>query len=76
MRHCMKNQITIDMIDDWAGAALQGVLAQQGPRKELDMAMIADLSYQMATEMARSRGAFLEDYGDDLAAVEEEVAED
>ena len=68
----MKNLITIDMIDDWAGAAMQGFLSQQGPRKELDMAMIADLSYQMATEMARSRGAFLEDYGSELATLEED----
>jgi len=63
----MDNLITIEMIDDWAGAAMQGLMTHAGPGKDLNMAKIADLSYEMATEMARARGAFIEAYADELA---------
>jgi len=72
----MENRITIDMIDDWAGAAMQGFLASTGPQKDLDLARITDLAYEAAVEMAKARGAFLERYGEELSPSESEEYED
>ena len=72
----MENLITIDMIDDWAGAAMQGLVTSQGLNKDLNIKKIADVAYEIATEMAKARGAFIEAYGDDLADVDDSVDPD
>lgn len=63
----MENQITIEMIDDWAGAAMQGLISAMGQNKDLDADRISTLAYEVAVAMARARGEFLEAHGDDLA---------
>ena len=63
----MDNSITIEMIDDWAGAAMQGLMSGQGQSKDLNMQRVATLSYAMAEEMAKARGVFLEAHGDTLS---------
>ena len=68
----MENLITIEMIDDWAGAAMQGLIAAQGQSNEVDIKKIADISYAVAVEMARARGAFIDEYGDELASDQDE----
>ena len=68
----MENAITIDMIDDWAGAAMQGLVAARGRDKDLDLQVLADLSYDVAREMARARGAFIEAHADDLTETYDE----
>lgn len=68
----MENAITIDMIDDWAGAAMQGLVTSQGQNKDLDINKIAEVAYQMATEMAKARGSFIEAYGDELVDLDQD----
>lgn len=63
----MENQITLDMVDDWAGAAMQGLMTSRGQQKDIDIQEIADLAYRVASEMARARGAFIDEFHDDLA---------
>jgi hypothetical protein len=68
----MENAITIDMIDDWAGAAMQGLVMSRGRDKDFDISQIADEAYDIAREMARARGLFIDSDGDRLAEPEEE----
>ncbi len=72
----MENLITIDMIDDWAGAAMQGLISSRGRDKDLDLHNIAVQAYELAAEMAKVRGDFIESYGDDLADPDAEDDED
>ena len=69
----MENLITIDMIDDWAGAAMQGLISSRGRDKDLDLRTIATTAYELAAEMARSRGLFIDDYQDELVDPEADV---
>lgn len=69
----MENLITIEMIDDWAGAAMQGLIAAQGQNKAIELQIIAKVAYKMATEMAKARGEFIEAYGADLADSESDM---
>ena len=68
----MENAITIDMIDDWAGAAMQGLVMSKGRDKDFDISEIAELAYDMAREMARARGLFIISDGEHLAEQEED----
>jgi hypothetical protein len=63
----MQNLITIEMIDDWAGAAMQGFVSAKARDKDLDLGALADAAYAMAREMARARGEFIDDHEEDLA---------
>jgi hypothetical protein len=72
----MENLITIDMIDDWAGAAMQALVSCRGRDKDFDISQAVALSYEIASEMAAARGAFLEAHGDDLAESESESDSD
>jgi len=67
----MENSITIDMIDDWAGAAMQALISARARDKDFDVSLISALSYEIASEMASARGAFLEAHGDDLDSLED-----
>jgi hypothetical protein len=71
----MENAITIDMIDDWAGAAMQGLVMSRGRDKDFDISDVAEAAYDIAREMARARGAFIEADGEHLADAEEEDGE-
>lgn len=62
----MENSITIDMIDDWAGAAMQGLMTSRGQSKDIDLQEIASIAYDLAREMAVARGAFIEAHQNDL----------
>ncbi|MEO5968465.1 MAG: hypothetical protein ABIQ95_00945 [Bdellovibrionia bacterium] len=71
----MENAITIDMIDDWAGAAMQGLIMSRGRDKDFDISEIAEVAYDIAREMARARGLFIDSDGDRLVEPEEEDGE-
>ena len=66
----MENLITMDMIDDWAGAAMQGLITSRDRKEDVDGEGIADAAYEIASEMARARGEFIEAHGDELAGSE------
>ena len=68
----MKNTITLDMIDDWAGAAMQGLIMSKGRDKDFDISEISEVAYDIAREMARARGLFIEAEGEHLAEQDEE----
>jgi len=72
----MENAITIDMIDDWAGAAMQGLVMSKGRDKDFDISEIAEVAYDIAREMARARGAFIHSDGEYLAEQEKEEEEE
>ena len=69
----MENTITIDMIDDWAGAAMQGLIMSKGRDKDFDISEIADAAYDIAREMARARGLFIDSDGENLADLDEDA---
>jgi hypothetical protein len=71
----MENTITIEMIDDWAGAAMQGLIMSRGRDKDFDISEIAEISYDIAREMARARGMFISTDGEHLAEGEDEDGE-
>ncbi len=71
----MENAITIDMIDDWAGAAMQGLVMSKGRDKDFDISEIAEMAYDIAREMARARGLFISSDGEHLAEQEDEDGE-
>ncbi len=62
----MENAITIDMIDDWAGAAMQGLIMSRGRDKDFDISEMSELAYDIAREMARARGVFISSDGEHL----------
>ena len=72
----MENSITIDMIDDWAGAAMQGLVMSKGRDKDFDISEIAEVAYDIAREMARARGAFISSDGKHLAEQDEDRDEE
>lgn len=71
----MENLITIDMIDDWAGAAMQGLIMSRGRDKDFDISRTAELAYDIAREMAKARGMFISSDGEYLAEQMEEEDE-
>jgi hypothetical protein len=71
----MENAITIEMIDDWAGAAMQGLVMSRGRDKDFDISEISEIAYDIAREMARARGLFISSDGEHLAEQEEEDSE-
>ena len=70
----MENLITIDMIDDWAGAAMQGLVSSRGQEKDLNIEAIASLAYDVAREMAKARGLFIEAFEEHLTDPDDDLA--
>lgn len=69
----MENVITIDMIDDWAGAAMQGLIMSRGRDKDFDISEISEEAYDIAREMAKARGLFISSDGEHLTDLDEEL---